>query len=359
MPGTAETVAGGGGWRRTRGEPSLREVWGSIPVTGVGWRRVFAFIGPGYLVSVGYMDPGQLGHLARRRLEVRLHAAVHHPDVEPHGDPAAGALRAPRHRHGPRPRPGLPRLVLQTGQLRAVAVGGDSHHRPRPRRGDRHGHRPEAAVRHSARIGVLITALDVFLILCLQNQGFRWLEAFVIATSGRDRRLLRRADRRSADPDWRQVILGFVPTVEIVTNPEMLYIAIGIIGATVMPHNLYLHSSIVQTRAYPRDRRRQARRDQMGDDGLDHRADAGAVRQRLDPDRRRRDLPRAAAIPTSPRSARRTSCCRRCSGSASPRRCSRSRCSASGLNSTVTATLAGQIVMEGFLHLRLPAGRGG
>src|SRR4029077_17126754 len=57
-PGTAEAVSGGGGWRRARGEPSLREVWGSIPVSGVGWRRLFAFLGPGYLVSVGYMDPG-------------------------------------------------------------------------------------------------------------------------------------------------------------------------------------------------------------------------------------------------------------------------------------------------------------
>ncbi len=58
VAGAAEAVAEGDGWRRTRAEPSLREVWGSIPVHGVGWRRMLAFLGPGYLVSVGYMDPG-------------------------------------------------------------------------------------------------------------------------------------------------------------------------------------------------------------------------------------------------------------------------------------------------------------
>ncbi len=97
-------------------------------------------------------------------------------------------------------------------------------------------------------LGVIITALDVFLILSLQTFGFRWIEAFVVAT------LLAIAacfgvQVALADPNWREVILGFAPTVEIVRNPEMLYLAMGILGATVMPHNLYLHSSIVQTRA--------------------------------------------------------------------------------------------------------------
>ena len=96
-------------------------------------------------------------------------------------------------------------------------------------------------------LGVFITALDVFLILYLQNLGFRWIEAFVVTT------LLVIAacfaiQVGMARPDIREVILGFAPTVEIVRNPEMLYLAMGILGATVMPHNLYLHSSIVQTR---------------------------------------------------------------------------------------------------------------
>ena len=174
--------------------------------------------------------------------------------------------------------------------------------------------------------GALITALDAFLLLLLMNKGFRFLEAFVIAL------LIVIAvcfavQIVAAAPPVAAMLRGFVPSTEIVTNPEMLYIAIGIIGATVMPHNLYLHSSIVQTRAYRAHRRRPPRRDQMGDDRLHHRADAGAVRQRRDPDRRRRDLPHAAAMPTSPRSARPSSCCRRCSASASPRRCSPWRCS--------------------------------
>ena len=76
--------------------------------------------------------------------------------------------------------------------------------------------------------------------------------------------------------EWRGVLAGFMPSPEIVTNPAMLYIAIGIIGATVMPHNLYLHSAIVQTRAYDRSDRGTARGDPLGDDRLDDRADARA-----------------------------------------------------------------------------------
>ena len=100
-------------------------------------------------------------------------------------------------------------------------------------------------------IGAIITALDVFLILLLMRRGFRALEAFVIALLlvifvcfGIQIAL--------AAPPVQAVLAGFIPSSQIVTNPAALYIAIGIIGATVMPHNLYLHSSIVQTRAYPR-----------------------------------------------------------------------------------------------------------
>ena len=98
-------------------------------------------------------------------------------------------------------------------------------------------------------IGVLITALDVFLILWLQNKGFRWIEAFIITLLGVIA-VCFVVQIALADPDWGAVIRGFAPTTEIVTNPDMLYLALGIIGATVMPHNLYLHSGIVQTRAY-------------------------------------------------------------------------------------------------------------
>ena len=100
--------------------------------------------------------------------------------------------------------------------------------------------------------GALNTALDAFLLLLLMNKGFRFLEAFIIAL------LVVIAicflvQIVLAAPPLAGILGGFVPSTEIVTDPEMLYIAIGIIGATVMPHNLYLHSSIVQTRQFDRD----------------------------------------------------------------------------------------------------------
>lgn len=108
-------------------------------------------------------------------------------------------------------------------------------------------------------LGVLITALDVFLILYLQRLGFRWVEALVITLLGVIA-VCFAIQLALADPDWSQVIRGFAPTTEIVTNPEMLYLALGILGATVMPHNLYLHSGIVQTRAIGETLAENARR---------------------------------------------------------------------------------------------------
>ncbi|CAN5339187.1 Nramp family divalent metal transporter [soil metagenome] len=97
--------------------------------------------------------------------------------------------------------------------------------------------------------GVCITALDVLVVLFLQNKGFRYLEALVITlilTIG----VCFGLELLFSRPDMAGVAKGFIPSVEILKNPQMLYIAIGILGATVMPHNLYLHSSIVQTRKY-------------------------------------------------------------------------------------------------------------
>jgi manganese transport protein len=98
-------------------------------------------------------------------------------------------------------------------------------------------------------IGVLLTALDVFVVLLLQRLGFRYLEAFIITMLGVIS-ICFAVQIALADPDWGAVIRGFAPTVDIVRNPEMLYLALGILGATVMPHTLYLHSAIVQTRDY-------------------------------------------------------------------------------------------------------------
>src|SRR5262249_46637931 len=90
---------------------------------------------------------------------------------------------------------------------------------------------------------------DVFLILTLQAFGFRWIEAFVVAMLGVIAACFA-VQIALADPDWGAVIRGFVPSRDVMTNPGMLYLALGILGATVMPHNLYLHSGLVQTRGY-------------------------------------------------------------------------------------------------------------
>src|SRR5262249_38095602 len=98
-------------------------------------------------------------------------------------------------------------------------------------------------------IGVVLTALDVFLILWMQRLGFRWVEIFIVTLLGIIAACFA-VQIALANPDWRGVVLGFAPTVDILTTPDILYLALGTIGATVMPHNLYLHSGVVQTRRF-------------------------------------------------------------------------------------------------------------
>jgi manganese transport protein len=202
-------------------------------------------------------------------------------------------------------------------------------------------------------LGVLITALDVFLILWLQNLGFRWIEAFIVTLLGVIA-VCFAIQIAMADPDWGAVIRGFAPTASVVTNPDMLYLALGILGATVMPHNLYLHSGVVQTRAFGQTvpEKREAIKLATMDStialmfallinasililaastfnkvGKTDVAELEQVHSFLAP------LLGSAIAPTLFGIA--LLCC--------------------GLNSTVTATLSGQIVMEGFLDIRLPA----
>src|SRR6185437_7375339 len=334
------------GWRQARGEPSLREVWGSIPVAGTGWRKLLAFLGPGYLVSVGYMDPGnwatslaggaQFGYTL---LCIALMSNI-----------MAILLQAL-----------CARLGFATGRDLAQACR-DSFSKP-----------VSYVLWLLAEIAICATDLaevigtaiglnllfgipleiDVFIILYLQNLGFRWIEAFVVATLVVIA-LCFGVQVALADPDWRQVILGFAPTVEIVRNPEMLYLAMGILGATVMPHNLYLHSSIVQTRAVADTL--PAKREAIKFATIDstialmlallvnasililaaatfHKAGHYEVA----------DLEQAQHL-LSP-----------LLGSAMAATMFGVALLCCGLNSTVTATLSGQIVMEGFINVRLPA----
>jgi manganese transport protein len=201
--------------------------------------------------------------------------------------------------------------------------------------------------------GVIITAVDVLLILLLQNKGFRYLEAFVIAliaTIG----LCFAAEMLWAQPAIADLLSGLVPRTEVVTNPAMLYIAMGILGATVMPHNLYLHSAIVQVR-------------HMGDEIPDKRETIkyatldstvalffaflinGAILVLAAATFHGSGYESVADIHDAHRLLSPLLGASLASGVFAI------ALLASGQNSTITGTLAGQIVMEGFLDIRLPA----
>ena len=240
-----------GGCRLPRGELSLREVHGSIavPADAGFWRKLFAFAGPGYLVAVGYMDPGNwatdlaggarygytllsvilisnLMAILLQALAVRLGIAS--------GRDLAQACRD----HYSRP------TTIALWILCEIAIAACDL-----------AEVLGAAIALNLLVGlpliwgVCLTSLDVLVVLFLQNRGFRYVEALVVAL------ILTIAgcfavELWLARPAMGEVAAGFAPSTEILRNADMLYIAIGILGATVMPHNLYLHSSIVQTRKY-------------------------------------------------------------------------------------------------------------
>jgi manganese transport protein len=241
----------GSGWRQASPSVSLPEVHGSIAVpAGAGfWRKLFAFAGPGYLVAVGYMDPGnwatdlaggaRYGYtllsviMLSNLMAILLQALAARLGIAS-GRDLAQACRD----HYSKPTTiflwVLCEIAIAACDL-AEVIG--------------------AAIALNLLFGlpliwgVCLTALDVLIVLFLQNRGFRYVEALVVSLIV----LIAGAfaiELWLARPDPVAVAKGFVPTPEILTNPDMLYIAIGILGATVMPHNLYLHSSIVQTRKY-------------------------------------------------------------------------------------------------------------
>jgi manganese transport protein len=333
---------------------SLAEVNATVAVPqGASWlRRFFAFAGPGYMVSVGYMDPGnwatdlaggsKFGYtllsviLLSNLMAILLQALAARLGIAT-GRDLAQACRA----HYPRPVNltlwFLCELAIIACDL-AEVIG--------------------TAIALNLLFGIpliagaLITAFDAFLVLLLMNWGFRYIEAFVVALLvvisvcfG--------IQMVAAQPAIGELLSGFVPSAEIIRHPEMLYIAIGIIGATVMPHNLYLHSAIVQTRAYERSPkgRREAVRFATIDSTVALMLALFVNAAIL--------VVAAATFHTSGHSeveeigqAFRLLSPLLGLGIAST--LFAIALLASGLNSTVTATLAGQIVMEGFLRLRLP-----
>jgi manganese transport protein len=352
-----DAVARMSGWRfvRVGDRPSLPEANATVavPAGGGRWfRHLLAFAGPGYMVSVGYMDPGnwatdlaggsKFGYTLLAVIMISNLMAI-----------LLQALAA--------------RLGIVTGRDLAQACR-DNYSRP--------VNLALYVVCELAIIacdlaevigtaialqllfgipliaGALIAALDALLLLLLMNRGFRFLEAFVIAL------LIVIAicflvQIVAAAPPIAPLLAGFIPSPEIVTNPEMLYIAMGIIGATVMPHNLYLHSSIVQTRAFERndEGRRYAIRWATADStialmlALFVNAAILVVAAATFHDSGHADVEEIgqAFKLLSP-----------LLGLGIASTLFAVALLASGVNSTVTATLAGQIVMEGFLRLRLP-----
>ncbi len=288
LPHADVTVGAGAaepGWRFARRSPTLPESFRSVivPRGGPWWRKLLAFAGPGYLVAVGYMDPGnwatdlaggaQFGYtllsviMLSNLMAILLQALTVRLGVVT-GRDLAQACRD----HFSRP------VSFFLWVLCEIAIAACDL----------------AEVIGSAialnllfgiplLYGVLITAADVLLILLLQHRGFRWLEAFVIslvAVIGGCFAI----EMLLSQPEIGPLLRGLVPSTQVVTNPAMLYIAIGILGATVMPHNLYLHSAVVQVRHMGDTHGRQARDDQV----RHHRLHLGALlrllHQRRNPD---------------------------------------------------------------------------
>ncbi len=353
MTDTAARPTQSPGWRSERGEPVLAEIHGSIEVRSSRpfWRRALAFLGPGYLVAVGYMDPGNwatsLSGGARygyTLLFVVLLSSVMAMFLQS----LAARLAIATDRDLARAcRDSYPQwlsyslwilaeiaiIATDLAEVIGTAIG------------------LKLIFGMPIEIGVIVTASDVFLVLLLQRLGFRWVEAFVItltAVIGASFAI----QLWLAAPDVGAVTRGFLPSSQIVSDPQMLYIAIGILGATVMPHNLYLHSGIVQTRRYdssPKGRREAlsfatidstlalffallvnaaililsaAAFHTSGNFGIAELGDAHAL------------LAPLLGSTVAPLLFGIALLC-------------------SGLNSTATATLAGQIVMEGFVRMRL------
>jgi manganese transport protein len=341
------------GWRKPAGEASLSESYRTIPVPkNLGfWRKLLAFSGPGYLVAVGYMDPGNwatdlaggsaFGYtllsviLLSNLMAILLQSLCAKLGIVT-GRDLAQACRD----HYPKP------VAVSLWFLCEIAICACDL----------------AEVIGSAIAlnllfkiplvwGVCITALDVLVVMFLQNKGFRYLEALVITLI-----LLIGGcfllEIIFSRPDFREVLGGFAPKLEIVQNPAMLFIAIGILGATVMPHNLYLHSSIVQTRKYEQNPagKREAIKFATIDStvalmfALFINAAILIVSAATFHTRGQNDV---AEIQDAYQLLSPTL------GVGMASAVFAIALLASGQNSTLTGTLAGQIVMEGFLNIRL------
>ncbi len=351
-PAVPAPVSTDSGWRQPRLAPSLAEVYRTIPVGQAGWwRKALAFAGPGYLVAVGYMDPGnwatdlaggaRFGYtLLAVILMSNLMAILLQGLSAKLGIVTGRDLAQACRDHYSRP------AALGLWVLCEIAIAACDL----------------AEVIGSAiglnllfgiplPWGIALTALDVLLILYLQNKGFRLVEALVVTLIATIAACFL-FELFISRPDLAGVAKGFIPRASILTNPDQLYIAIGILGATVMPHNLYLHSSIVQTRAY--DETPEGRRTAVKFAFIDSTIaltfalfiNAAIL------------IVAAATFHTSGHSevAEIQDAYKLLTpllGVAGASAVFALALLASGQNSTLTGTLAGQIVMEGFLNIRI------
>src|SRR5579871_4556900 len=333
--------------------PSLPESHRSIPISPTAsWiRKVLAFAGPGYLVAVGYMDPGnwatdigggsKFGYTLLSVILISNVMAMFLQALSAKLGIATGRDLAQACREQYSRKTAFALWIVCELAIAACDL---------------------AEVLGSAvalkllfglplLAGVLITAFDVLIVLSLQGRGFRLIEIFVvtlIATIG----ACFAYEIFFAQPLWKQAAIGFIPSAEILKNREMLYIAIGILGATVMPHNLYLHSSIVQTRDFGSEpsQKKEALRFAALDStialfiALFINASIlilGAAAFHTRGLHEVAEISQAYQLLTPTLGAAFASTLFACA------------LLASGQNSTLTGTLAGQIVMEGFLNIRL------
>ena len=350
------------GWRSARREAPLSDVYRTIKIpiaapsadTGAiasPYKRLAAFLGPGYLVAVGYMDPGnwataiaggsKFGYallwvaVLSNLMAILLQSLCARLAIASGRDLAQAC-------HDAYPA-WVARILWVFAEIAIIATD-------------------IAEVIGTAiginllfglpmEVGIVITTLDVFVILMLQRLGFRHLEAFVIAMLAVIA-VCFGVQILLAQPDWGAAARGLMPSTAILHDHDMLFLGLGILGATVMPHNLYLHSAIVQTRAYGRSDADKAEAlrfatldstialmlaflvnaallilaaasyNRNGHTGVTELSDAHALLAPLLGSNLAPTLFGVALL-----------CC--------------------GLNSTVTATMAGQIVMEGFVNWRV------
>jgi manganese transport protein len=335
------------------GSPSLPESYRSIPILANAsfFRKMIAFAGPGYLVAVGYMDPGnwatdlgggsRYGYTLLSAVLISSLMAIFLQALSAKLGIATGRDLAQACREHYSPRTTAVLWVFCEIAIAACDL---------------------AEVLGSAvalkllfglplLAGVLLTGFDVLLVLALQGRGFRVLETLVITlilTIG----ACFAYEIFFARPLWIEAARGFLPTFQIVKDRQMLYLAIGILGATVMPHNLYLHSSIVQTRAFnltaegKREAVRFATLDSTIALGLSLFINAailvlGAAAFHVRGMNDVADISQAYQLLTPVLGV----------SFASVLFAAALLCS--GQNSTLTGTLAGQICMEGFLHWKV------